>query len=50
MAWKLKEGKEKLCKISEAPGDVSLRSEKYKGMEVKLNRHEVKKAERQLGV
>ena len=26
MAWKLKEGKEKLCKITNAPGEVSLRS------------------------
>ena len=46
MTWKLKGGKEQLCSINDAPGTVSLGSEKHKGMEVELNRHEAKKAER----
>ena len=50
MAWKLKDGTESLCSIKEAPGSVTLRSEKYKGMEVELHRNEVSTAERQLGV
>ena len=36
--------------INDAPGTVSLRSEKYEGMEVELNQYEAQKTERQLGV
>ena len=36
MTWQLAKGKEKLYKIVEAPRSLSLRSEKYKGMEVEL--------------
>ena len=50
MTWKLKEGKEVLCTIDEAPGQLKLRSDKYKGMQVGLMRNEVAIAERQLGV
>ena len=50
MAWKLKKGKEEMTTIEESPGTLSLRSEKYKGMTVKLRRNEVVTAERQLGV
>ena len=50
MAWKLAEGKEKLCSIADAPGTLMLRSETYKSMEVEVTRNEVHSAERQLGV
>ena len=40
----------KVCNIVDAPGYLSLRSEKYHGMKVKLTRNEVDTAERQLGV
>ena len=50
MAWKMKEGKEKLCKITDASGLVSLRWEKYKSLQVKLGRHEAQKAERKLDI
>ena len=50
MSWQLKEGKEKKSTFSETPGSVSLRSEKYKGLEVELTCNEVTTAERQLGV
>ena len=50
MAWTLKEGKEVMCNINEAPGKVKLRSDKYKGMQVELMRNDVETAEKQLGV
>ena len=50
MAWQLKERTEKLCSIEEAPGMISLRSDKYEGLEVKLSRNKVETAERQLRV
>ena len=46
----MKGGKEQLCKIKDAPGDISLRSEKYKGMKVKLKRNKVRVTEQQLDV
>ena len=47
MTWKPKGGKEQMCNIHDAPGAVSLGSEKYKGREVELNCHEATiKAER----
>ena len=45
MAWKLEGGTEKLCAIKDAPGGVALRSEKYKGLEVDLIRHEPQHSE-----
>ena len=50
MAWILNAGKETLCHIKDAKGSVSLRSERYKGHEVKLKRIEAHTAECQLGV
>ena len=50
MAWQLKKGTEKLHSIEEAPGTISLRSEKYKGLEVELSRNKVETVERQLVV
>ena len=49
MAWKLKGGNEVLASIRETPGDLSLRSEKCKGLKVALTRNEISTAERQLG-
>ena len=50
MAWKLKNGSEQLCNINDTPGEVKIRSEKYKGLEVQLKQNEPYTAERQLGV
>ena len=50
MSWKLEGGIEKLCTIKDAPGGVTLRSEKYKGLEVELLRHEPQHAEIQLSI
>ena len=50
MIWKHKDGKEKLFKIKDAPGNLTIRSEKYRGMKVELCRNEGHTAERQLGV
>ena len=50
MAWKLKGGNEVLASIKEATGNLSLRSKKYKGLQVELNRNETSTSERKLGV
>ena len=50
MAWTLKDGREKLCNITDTPRSISLRSEKYQSMKVELTRNEMDTAERQLGV
>ena len=44
MAWKLKEGTEVLAKVKEAPGNLSLTSRKYKGLQVELARNKLSKS------
>ena len=46
ITWQLREGKEKMCTISDTPGNISLRSEKYRGLEVELTCNKVTTAER----
>ena len=50
MEWKLKEGKETLCKIEDVPGKVTLGSEICIGEEMELCRDTAESAEKQLGV
>ena len=50
MAWKLKGRKEILCTIGDAPGNISLRSEKYQGIQIEVTRNEAGEPERQLGM
>ena len=50
MTWKLHKGTEVLCNIDEAPGSLSLQSEKYTGLTVDIKRQEVTAGERILGV
>ena len=46
IACKLKGGKEQLCNMRNASGTISLRSEKYQGMQVELKINEARAAER----
>ena len=48
--WKIHEGSEALCTIEEAPGSLSIQSGTYSGLTVDINRQEVSKVERILGV
>ena len=50
MTWKPAHGREILETVSESRGDLSIRSVKYPGLQVLLNRNEVSKGERILGV
>ena len=50
ITWKEAKGKEILCKIEDAPGNLIMKSVKYPGLEVQLQRNEVSKGERILGV
>ena len=50
MTWQLQYITEKICKIKEAEGSLTLRSDKYTGMEVELRRNKVNEAERLLEV
>jgi len=49
MTWKLKGGTEELSTNQDEPGLLSLRSDKYTGMDVELRRNSVQDAERLLG-
>ena len=48
MSWKLKDGKEALCNIEDAPDHLKMRSEKYTAVQVELKRNYVGTIEREL--
>ena len=50
MAWKEEKGKEVLCRVADAPGDLQMVSVKYPGKLLTLQRNEVSKGKRILGV
>ena len=50
MKWEFRKRTEVLCTIDEAPGSISIQSEKCKGLKVDIQRQEVTTGERILGV
>ena len=50
ITWKEAKGKEILCQIEDSPAGLSIQSVRYPGLEVKMQRNEVSKGERILGV
>ena len=50
MTWKLSNETEELNTNNEEPGSLSLRSDKYTGLDIELRRNSVQDAERLLGV